>query len=74
MPTMSELERRGLIIRRRSTSDARLYELHITNKGKRILQRAGEVQSSHEQRLIDRVGPEGREQLLRLLGKLTDFK
>ena len=43
VPTMSELERRGLIIRRRSTSDARLYELHITNKGKRILQRAGEV-------------------------------
>ena len=74
VPTMSELERRGLIIRRKSTSDARLYELHITNKGRRILQRAGEVQSSHEQRLIDRIGPEGREQLLRLLGKLTDFK
>jgi DNA-binding MarR family transcriptional regulator len=74
VPTMSELERRGFIIRRKSTSDARSYELHITNKGKRILQRAGEVQSSHEQRLIDRIGPEGREQLLRLLGKLTDFK
>ena len=74
VPTMSELERRGLIIRRKSTSDARSYELHITNKGKRILQRAGELQSSHEQKLIDRIGPEGREQLLRLLGKLTDFK
>src|SRR5688572_9119932 len=74
VPTMSELERRGLIIRRKSTSDARSYELHITNKGKRILQRAGELQSSHEQRLIDRIGVEGREQLLRLLGKLTDFK
>ena len=74
VPTMSELERRGLIIRRKSTSDARSYELHITNKGKRILQRAGEVQSSHEQRLIDRIGVEGRDQLLRLLGKLTDFK
>lgn len=74
VPTMSELERRGLIIRRKSTNDARSYELHITNKGKRILQRAGELQSSHEQRLIDRIGLEGREQLLRLLGKLTDFK
>ena len=74
VPTMSELERRGFIIRRKSTSDARSYELHITNKGKRILQRAGELQSSHEQKLIDRIGPEGREQLLRLLGKLTDFK
>jgi DNA-binding MarR family transcriptional regulator len=74
VPTMSELERRGLIIRRKSSSDARSYELHITNKGKRILQRAGEVQSSHEQRLIDRIGVEGRDQLLRLLGKLADFK
>ncbi len=74
VPTMSELERRGLIIRRKSTSDARSYELHITNKGKRILQRAGELQSLHEQRLIERIGLDGRDQLLRLLGKLTDTK
>jgi DNA-binding MarR family transcriptional regulator len=74
VPTMSELERRGLIIRRRSANDARSYELHITNKGKRILQRAGEVQSTHEQRLIERIGIDGRDQLLRLLGKLTEIK
>ena len=74
VPTMSELERRGYIIRRKSASDARSYELHITNKGKRILQRAGEVQSVHEQRLIERIGVDGRDQLLRLLGKLTETK
>ena len=74
VPTMSELERRGLIIRRKSASDARSYELHVTNKGKRILQRAGELQSLHEQRLIERIGLDGRDQLLRLLGKLTDTK
>ena len=74
VPTMSELERRWLINRRKSAADARSYELHITNKGKRILQRADEVQTTHEQRLIDRIGPEGRDQLLRLLGKLTDIK
>ena len=74
VPTMSELERRGYIIRRRSANDARSYELHITNKGKRILQRAGEVQSIHEQRLIERIGVDGRDQLLRLLGKLTETK
>ncbi len=48
--------------------------MHITNKGKRILQRAGELQSLHEQRLIERIGLDGRDQLLRLLGKLTDTK
>ena len=74
VPTMSELERRGLIIRRKSATDARSYELHITNKGKRILQRAGELQSTHEQRLIERIGIDGRDQLLQLLGKLTDIK
>ncbi len=74
VPTMSELERRGLIIRRKSASDARSYELHITHKGKRLLQRAGELQSLHEQRLIERIGLDGRDQLLRLLGKLTDTK
>ncbi len=74
VPTMGELERRGYIIRRKSTADARSYELHITHKGKRILQRAGEVHSLHEQRLIDRIGVEGRDQLLRLLGKLTETK
>ena len=74
VPTMSELERRGLIIRRKSAVDARSYELHVTNKGKRILQRAGEVQSTHEKKLVEKIGADGREQLLRLLGKLTDFK
>jgi len=74
VPTMSELERRGLIIRRKSAADARSYELLITHKGKRILQRAEEVQSTHEQRLIERIGAEGRDQLLLLLGKLTDIK
>jgi len=74
VPSMSELERRGFIIRRKSAADARSYELHLTAKGRRILQRAGEVQSLHESRLIERIGVEGREQLLALLGKLTDFK
>lgn len=74
VPTMSELERRGFIIRKKSATDARSYELHLTNKGKRILQRAGELQSSHEQQLIERIGVDGREQLLRLLGKLTAIK
>jgi DNA-binding MarR family transcriptional regulator len=74
VPSMSELERRGFIIRRRSLTDARSYELHLTAKGRRILQRAGEVHSRHESRLIERIGVEGREQLLALLGKLSDIK
>jgi DNA-binding MarR family transcriptional regulator len=74
VPSMSELERRGFIIRKRSATDARSYELHLTAKGRRILQRASEVQSLHENRLIERIGVEGREQLLSLLGKLSGIK
>lgn len=74
VPTMSELERRGFILRRKSSTDGRSYELHLTAKGKRIVQRAGEIQSSHEKRLVERIGLEGRDQLLSLLGKLTDIK
>jgi DNA-binding MarR family transcriptional regulator len=74
VPTMSELERRGFIVRKKSAADARSYELHLTAKGKRIVQRAGEVQASHEQKLIERIGINGRDQLLDLLGKLTDLK
>jgi DNA-binding MarR family transcriptional regulator len=72
--TMGDLERRGFIARKKSASDARSYQLHLTARGKRILQRAGEVHASHEQRLIDRIGLEGRDQLLGLLGKLTEIK
>lgn len=74
VPSMGELERRGFIIRRKSEADARSYELHLTAKGRRILQRAGEVQSLHESRLIERIGVEGREQLLTLLGKLSGIE
>lgn len=74
VPTMSELERRGFIVRRKSASDARSYELHLTSKGRRIVRRAGEVQATHERKLIERIGLKGRDQLLTLLGKLTDLK
>jgi DNA-binding MarR family transcriptional regulator len=74
VPAMGALERRGFIQRRKSATDARSYALHLTARGRRILQRAGEVQSSHERRLIARIGTEGRDQLISLLGKLTDLR
>ncbi len=74
VPTMGELEQRGFIVRRKSVTDARSYQVYITAKGKRLLQRASEVQTRHEQRLIARIGIEGRDQLLALLGKLSDIR
>jgi DNA-binding MarR family transcriptional regulator len=71
---MGELERRGFIVRKTSASDARSYQLYLTAKGKRFMQRASEVVATHEQGLVDRIGVDGRDQLLRLLNKLTDNK
>jgi len=74
VPSMSDLERRGFIIRKKSSVDARSYELHLTAKGRRIVTRASEVQALHENRLVERIGVDGRAQLLTLLGKLSDLK
>jgi DNA-binding MarR family transcriptional regulator len=68
--TMSDLVRRGLVQRRRSVADGRTYALHLSAQGRRILRRAGELQSVHEQRLRDRLGVQGRTQLLELLDRL----
>ncbi len=71
--TIAELERRGLVARRRSVSDARTYEVELTARGRRILTRAAELQSAHEARVTARLGTRGREQLLELLGKLSEL-
>jgi DNA-binding MarR family transcriptional regulator len=71
--TIANLEKRGLVARRRSVSDGRSYELELTARGRRMLVRAAELQSAHEARVTARLGARGREQLLELLGKLSDL-
>lgn len=66
------LEGRGLIERRSAESDRRSYALHLTDSGKAVVGRARELHGAHEARLAQKLGPQGREQLLRLLQKLMD--
>jgi DNA-binding MarR family transcriptional regulator len=65
------LERRGLAVRKPAAGDRRSYALHLTPPGKALLKRARAAQARHEARLVERLGEEGRVQLLGLLGKLT---
>src|ERR1019366_7295185 len=65
--TIANLEKRGLVRRRKSDSDAR------TSRGRSVLQRASELQSQHEKRVIAQIGSEGRLQLLSLLERLADL-
>lgn len=68
---LDALQARGLIERRRNQSDRRLYTVHLTADGRRVLRRAeGEVLQA-EQRFLAALGPDG-EHLKNLLRRLLD--
>jgi DNA-binding MarR family transcriptional regulator len=69
--TIADLEKRGVVRRRKSDSDGRTYSLGLTPRGRALLQHAAELQSLHEARVIAQIGSEGRLQLLKLLDQLS---
>lgn len=69
---IDDLERRGLARRVSSTADRRSKALTLTAAGQRVLERATALQRAHETRVCRRLGPGGREHLLRLLGRLAN--
>jgi DNA-binding MarR family transcriptional regulator len=69
--TIADLEKRGLVRRRKSETDGRTYSLGLTARGRSVLQHATELQSLHEARVIAQIGNEGRLQLLGLLDRLS---
>ena len=71
--TIADLEKRGLVRRRKSQSDARTYSLGLTATGRALLLHAQALQSVHEARVIALLGAEGRLQLLRLLERLASL-
>ena len=70
---IADLEKRGLVRRRKSESDARTYSLGLTARGCSLLQHAQALQALHEARVIAQIGTEGRLQLLRLLERLASL-
>jgi len=69
---MDELERRGLAERRISARDRRGRPLHLTAKGKDLLNEAARIQAGHEEELRARLGGDAAaETLLRLLRSLA---
>jgi DNA-binding MarR family transcriptional regulator len=66
------LEGRGLLERRRSTTDRRNYELHLTDAGQQLLQRLREVAKAHDADVTAALGKKERKQLVELLQKVAD--
>jgi len=65
------LERRGLARRGAAPNDRRSYALYLTEAGEKVLARANELETGLEARLDAKLGPDGRERLLALLGRLA---
>ncbi len=68
---VDELERRGLIERRRSPTDRRAYALALTAEGHRLLEKVISVSSQFENELAQALEPDEREQLIALLRRLA---
>jgi len=64
------LERRGLARRSPTPNDRRSYALYLTEAGEGVLARAARIDAQLEAGLDARLGPGGREQLLKLLGQV----
>ncbi len=54
MALVDRLEQRGLVIRKRSTSDRRRQELHLTPAGQAMLKKAKTKIAEHERRFVTR--------------------
>ncbi|MGG7518810.1 MarR family winged helix-turn-helix transcriptional regulator [Allorhizobium undicola] len=67
------LESKGLIERRRSEVDRRVYFLHLTPEGEGFLEEILPKWREHEARFIDRIGgTEKRDQLIAMLKSISE--
>jgi DNA-binding MarR family transcriptional regulator len=64
------LEEAGLLERRPDPEDRRVRGLHLTRKGRGVLERASKIAIDYETRLCAGINREEREQLIDLLQKL----
>ena len=67
---VDRLEEAGLIERRPDPEDRRVRGLHLTRKGRGVLERAGKIAIDYETRLCAGINRQEREQLIDLLQKL----
>ena len=69
-PVLNDLERRGLILRTRTSDDQRVYCLTLTPAGRDLLKQLTACARKHERRLDEIVGPR-RDELVRLLKRIA---
>jgi DNA-binding MarR family transcriptional regulator len=69
-PALDDLERRGLIERRRSPKDRRVHALHLTGAGRSLLRELGRHAVAHD-RQLDRILGAGKAQFMAALRRIA---
>jgi DNA-binding MarR family transcriptional regulator len=70
-PLLDDLVKRGLISRERTRADRRLYELKLTDPGRKAMRAMHERALRHESELDAIVGPRERAQFMKILRKIS---
>ena len=70
-PVLDDLVKRGLISRDRTRADRRLYELKLTEAGRKAMRAMHERAQRYESELDGIVGPRDRAQFMKILRKIT---
>jgi DNA-binding MarR family transcriptional regulator len=71
-PALKDLERRGLITRKRSTTDERSYKVNLTTPGEALFQELHRHAIKHDSEIDHIVGVEQRAMFLEILRRITD--
>jgi DNA-binding MarR family transcriptional regulator len=70
-PVLDNLVKRGWVSRVRTESDRRLYELRLTDMGRKVMREMYERAQRHESELDAIVGPRDRANFLKILRKIA---
>lgn len=68
-PFITRFEKRGLMVRKRSETDKRAFQIEMTDFGRRFLASIKEKVLEHERRLQSGLGPQKTRRLIALLGE-----
>jgi DNA-binding MarR family transcriptional regulator len=69
---LDELEQRGVLERRDSPDDRRVYALHLTRKGTEMLEAVGRIAREHDDAVCAALTAEERETLGKLLRRIAE--
>ena len=71
---IDDLEAQALVIRTRDPNDRRYYAIHITDKGRDLLEKVSNIVGEANAKFVEALNHEEHEQLLKLLMKLLRHK